>query len=168
MVRPARTRPCGCGHGPSACAHAAGSRGRGERRRGSVAKVILEPLGDPRERFLPDDAWCEQRDHMEGLNRALRARRDEIRAGWGPKYVARVREKGKLPTWDRIERLKDAESPILPIGTLVNYGRTFGEDQRTSPGAGVVTAFVRTHGRWILVIANDNTAASGSWWPRTP
>lgn len=133
-----------------------------------MAKVILDPIGEPRERFLPDEAWRAQREHMEELNRALRARRDEVRAGWGPKYAARVREKGKLPTWDRIERLQDGGSPILPIGTLVNYGRTFGEDERTSPGAGVVTAFLQIHGRWVVVIANDNTVASGSWWPRTP
>ncbi len=133
-----------------------------------MAKVILEPIGEPREKFLPDETWRDQRAHMEGLNRALQARRDEVRAGWGAKYAARVREKGKLPTWDRIDRLKDPDSPVLPIGTLVNYGRTFGEDARTSPGAGVVTAFVRIHGRWVTVIANDNTVASGSWWPRTP
>ncbi len=40
-------------------------------------------------------------------------------------------------------------------------------DQR-SPGAGVVTAFARVEGRWCMVIANDNTVASGAWWPRTP
>src|SRR5690606_10643062 len=40
-------------------------------------------------------------------------------------------------------------------------------DQK-SPGAGVVTAFVRIHDRYCMVIANDNTVASGSWWPRTP
>jgi 3-methylcrotonyl-CoA carboxylase beta subunit len=32
----------------------------------------------------------------------------------------------------------------------------------------VVTAFARIEGRWCMVIANDNTVASGSWWPRTP
>jgi acetyl-CoA carboxylase carboxyltransferase component len=31
-----------------------------------------------------------------------------------------------------------------------------------------VTAFVRVAGRITMVIANDNTVASGSWWPRTP
>ena len=55
-------------------------------------------------------------------------------------------KKGKLPTWERIERLKDADSPVLPIGTLVNHGRTFGDEKKTSPGAGVVTAFVRVAG----------------------
>ncbi len=133
-----------------------------------MAKVILEPIGEPHERFLRDDVWRAQCDAAEEQGRALESKRAAVRAGWGPKYEARVREKGKLPTWERVERLKDSDSPVLPIGTLVNWGRTFGEDARTSPGAGVVTAFVRVHGRWVVVIANDNTVASGSWWPRTP
>jgi acetyl-CoA carboxylase carboxyltransferase component len=133
-----------------------------------VAKVVLEPIGTPRERAIADEVWRIQRAHLEALNDALREKRATVRDGWGSKYAARVREKGKLPTWERIERLKDPGSPVLPIGTLVNWGRTFGEDMRTSPGAGVVTAFTRVHGRWTVVIANDNTVASGSWWPRTP
>jgi acetyl-CoA carboxylase carboxyltransferase component len=32
----------------------------------------------------------------------------------------------------------------------------------------VITAFVRIEQRWTMVIANDNTVASGAWWPRTP
>jgi acetyl-CoA carboxylase carboxyltransferase component len=32
----------------------------------------------------------------------------------------------------------------------------------------VITAFGRVEGRWTMIIANDNTVASGSWWPRTP
>jgi 3-methylcrotonyl-CoA carboxylase beta subunit len=133
-----------------------------------MAKVLLEPIGSPRERAVDDASWAVQRDHLGRLNAALRAKRDEVRAGWGPEYEARVRKKGKLPTWDRVEALRDPGSPVLPIGTLVNYGRTFGEDAKTSPGAGVVTAFVRVEGRWTVVIANDNTVASGSWWPQTP
>jgi acetyl-CoA carboxylase carboxyltransferase component len=50
----------------------------------------------------------------------------------------------------------------------VNYGLEFGKPPRTSPSAGVITAFVRVHGRLTVVIANDNTVASGSWWPLTP
>ncbi len=133
-----------------------------------MAKVRLDPLGDPRDRILPGEAWEVQAAGVDALNRSLRDLRKQVRAGWGPEYEERVRRKGKLPTWDRIERLKDRESPILPIGTLVNHGRTFGKDEKTSPGAGVVTAFIRVHGRWTVVIANDNTVASGSWWPLTP
>src|SRR5215831_16605349 len=133
-----------------------------------MAKVLLDPIGSPRERAVDDATWEAQSRHLDTLNAELRARRDEVRAGWGSEYEARVRKKGKLPTWERIERLKDPGSPVLPIGTLVNYGRTFGEEKKTSPGAGVVTAFVTVEGRWVVVIANDNTVASGSWWPQTP
>jgi acetyl-CoA carboxylase carboxyltransferase component len=133
-----------------------------------VAKVVLDQIGQPRDLFLTDELFRSQHEQMSRLNDALRHKRDEVRAGWGEKYHERVRRKGKLPSWERLELLKDAESPILPIGTLVNYGRTFGAEGRTSPGAGVITAFLRIHGLWSVVIANDNTVASGSWWPQTP
>jgi len=133
-----------------------------------VAKVILEPIGAERESALAGETWARQLEHMQGLGRALQLERDVVREGWGADYVERVRAKGKLPTWERIERLRDPDSPVLPVGTLVNHGRTFGPEGRTSPGAGVVTAFLRVHGRWVVVIANDNTVASGSWWPQTP
>ncbi len=133
-----------------------------------MAKVILQEIGDPTEQFLGRQLYREQLERMRELNDALRHKREEVRAGWGAKHVARVREKGKLPTWERLELLRDPDGPLLPIGTLVNYGRTFGVEQRSSPGAGVVTAFTRVHGRWVVVIANDNTVASGAWWPQTP
>jgi len=133
-----------------------------------MAKVLLDPIGSPKERALDAPTFAAQRAHVAALNAALQTKRDGVRAGWGPEYEARVRKKGKLPTWDRIEQLKDPGSPVLPVGTLVNYGRTFGDDEKTSPGAGVVTAFIKVEGRFVVVIANDNTVASGSWWPQTP
>ena len=132
----------------------------------TLAKVILEPIGRPREQFLPPDTWSRQLEQMTGLRAALEAKRAEVKAGWGEKYRARVHDKRKLTSWERIERLKDPGSPVLPIGTLVNYGLSF--EGRASPGAGLITAFVRIHRLWVVVIANDNTVASGSWWPQTP
>ena len=35
-------------------------------------------------------------------------------------------------------------------------------------GPAVATALGVVAGRWCMIIANDNTVASGSWWPRTP
>jgi len=131
-----------------------------------VAKVVLEPIGGARETFLPEAAWSAQLEGMRALNRDLQNKRDAVRDGWGEKYRERLRAKGKLDVWERVRRLKDADSPILPVGTLVNDGRDF--EGRTSPGAGVLTAFVRIHRLWTVVIANDNTVASGSWWPQTP
>jgi len=131
-----------------------------------VAKVILQPVGSAREGFLTDEIWSRQHAHMTRLNEALLEKRREVRDGWGEKYRTRVEQRGKMTSWDRIEALKDPDSPVLPIGTLVNHGRTF--DGRSSPGAGVITAMVQVHGLWTMVIANDNTVASGSWWPQTP
>ncbi len=133
-----------------------------------MAKIILHPLGDPLEKALDPSEGRRNAEYLAELETALEKKRAEVRAGWGPKYVERVHAKGKLTTWERIERLKEKGSKVFPVGTLVNYGLSFGPDQRTSPGAGVVTAFVRIAGRLAMVIANDNTVASGSWWPRTP
>ena len=87
--------------------------------------------------------------------------------GWGPSYVERVHKKGKLTARERLDKLADPGTRTFEVGTFVNYGEVFPGDQK-SPAAGVVTAFARVEGRWCMVIANDNTVASGAWWPRTP
>jgi 3-methylcrotonyl-CoA carboxylase beta subunit len=133
-----------------------------------MAKVILHPIGGPVEEIVEEKTYRENLERMERLNATLVERRAEVREGWGPSYVERVHAKGKLTTWERIEELKDPGSVIFPINTFVNYGVTFGEPPRTSPSAGVITTFLRIHGRLTVVIANDNTVASGSWWPMTP
>jgi len=133
-----------------------------------VAKLILHPQGDPIDRALDPAEAKRNAAHLAELEGALDAKRAEVRAGWGESYVERVHGKGKLTTWERIDRLKDDGTDVFPVGTMVNYGLTFGPDKRTSPGAGVITAFVRVSGRLTMVIANDNTVASGSWWPLTP
>ena len=76
---------------------------------------------------------------------------------WRVRFLAR----------ERLARVADPGTRTFETGTFVNYGEVFPGDQK-SPGAGVVTAFVRIEGRWCMVIANDNTVASGAWWPRTP
>ncbi len=133
-----------------------------------MAKVILHPIGAPAEEVVDEKTYRENQMRMQGLNETLFSRREEVRQGWGKKYVARVHAKGKLTTWERIELLKDRGTRVFPINTFVNYGRTFGDPPRTSPSAGIITAFVRVHNRLTVVIANDNTVASGSWWPLTP
>ena len=129
-----------------------------------MAKVHLHPIGAP----LPaSDALAENHTSVQRLEAQLRERRAELGEGWGARYQARVHKKGKLTTWERVEALKDPESVVYPIGTFVNYGVEF-VGGKQSPSAGVVTAFVSVEGRWVVVIANDNTVASGSWWPRSP
>ncbi len=132
-----------------------------------MSHVPLSPIGDVREQALDEQTFAEARAHVLKMEETLRARRSEVHSGWGEKYVARVHDKGKLTARERIQKLKDPGTRIFEVGTFVNYGLEF-EGGVKSPGAGVVTAFARISDRYAMVIANDNTVASGSWWPLTP
>ncbi len=135
-----------------------------------MAKVLLDRIGSSIESIMDKKEYKNNLESMEKLNQAYISKREEIKNGWGDEYIERVHQKGKLTTWERIEYLKDTGTRIFPIGTFVNYSVDFfdGKSQRTSPSAGVVTAFVKIEGRYTVVIANDNTVASGAWWPLTP
>jgi len=131
-----------------------------------VAKVILEPIGSP---FDPQDpTYLKNVDRNSRREARIENIRKRIADGWGQDYVDRVHRKEKLTSWERVRRLADAGTPLRAIGTLVNYGEAFGSDKRSSPAAGVITAFIQVEGRHVVVIANDNVVASGSWWPRSP
>ena len=133
-----------------------------------MAIVPLVPIGSPRKQVCDDRTFTEYRESLSVLEDKLRQRRAEVHAGWGDKYIARVHDKGKLTARERLARLIDPGTAALEVGTMVNQGQTFGERALSSPGAGVLTAFAQIEGRWCMVIANDNTVASGSWWPKTP
>jgi 3-methylcrotonyl-CoA carboxylase beta subunit len=132
-----------------------------------MAFVPLALIGDPLAKIVDERTLAEQRSALAVLEDRLRQRRTEVHAGWGPSYVERVHKKGKLTARERLARLMDPGSRTYEVGTFVNYGEVFPGEQK-SPGAGVVTAFAQVHGRWCMVIANDNTVASGAWWPRSP
>jgi 3-methylcrotonyl-CoA carboxylase beta subunit len=107
---------------------------------------------------------------LSTLEDELQNKRDVVFNGWGDKYRKRTHDKGKLTSLERIHRLIDDDAPIHPVGTLVNWGRQFqvGKNLREAPGAGVFTLFSKVNNKWVMIIANDNTVASGSWWPKTP
>ncbi|MEL6183066.1 MAG: carboxyl transferase domain-containing protein [Myxococcota bacterium] len=131
-----------------------------------MARVPLEPIGRPRDAFLDDGGFAEERARLSELEARIDQARSEAQAGWGDKYVDRVHAKEKLTARERIERLQDPGTEAFEVGSFVNHGRTFG--RLRSPAAGVVTAFIQVEGRWCIVVANDNTVASGAWWPKTP
>ncbi len=131
-----------------------------------MAHVPVVPIGKERDAVVDKATFDREVAGHEPLVEKLNARRGEVQAGWGPKYVDRVHAKGKLTTRERLDRLKDPDTRLYEVGTFVNYGIDF--DGLESPAAGVVTAFAQIEGRWCVVIANDNTVASGAWWPKTP
>ncbi len=133
-----------------------------------MARLLLRPIGDVLEAELSPEEIGKHRTAMAALDGALNEKLAITRQGWGEKYAERVHEKNKLTTWERIEALKDPGSEVFEVGTLVNWGRKFPGSKLDAPGAGVVTVFVRVQSRWTMVIANENTVASGAWWPQTP
>src|SRR3569623_770475 len=132
-----------------------------------MAFVPLVPIGDALGKLVDKRTATDQRAALAALEEKLRARRTELHARRGPSYVERVHKKGKLTARERLDKLADPGTRTFEVGTFVNYGEVFPGEQK-SPAAGVVTAFARVEGRWCMVIANDNTVASGAWWPRTP
>jgi len=133
-----------------------------------MARLIMERLGGAIDEVLSASEKAENSSSLSALNADLSEKLRVAKSGWGERYVDRVHAKGKLTTWERIDALKDSGSEAFCVGSLVNWGRDFQGSKKSAPGAGVVTAFVRVAGRWTMVIANDNTVASGAWWPNTP
>jgi len=126
-------------------------------------KLKLDLIGN--DLALSDAEVAENQNHHGAAGEALDSKRSIVREGWG---AERAHRKGKLTAWERIEALSDPGSEVFPVGTLVNWAREFPGSKRQAPGAGVITAFCRVHDRHVMVIANDNTVASGAWWPGTP
>jgi 3-methylcrotonyl-CoA carboxylase beta subunit len=126
-------------------------------------KIALEPIGGD----VSIGAAELERSLLElsKVESGIKEKRQVTRDGWG---ADRAHRKGKQTTWERIEALVDPGTEPRSVGTLVNWGRDFAGSKRQAPGAGVVTAFCQVHSRWVMVIANDNTVASGAWWPLTP
>ncbi|MBC8071503.1 MAG: propionyl-CoA carboxylase, partial [Deltaproteobacteria bacterium] len=133
-----------------------------------MVHVPVSPIGRARRSFLDDASFTSHAEAIARREQTLRERRAEVAAGWGDEYAARVHAKGKLTARERLLALADPGTRTFEVGTFVNHGLKFGDNGLSSPGAGVVTAFAQVHGRWCMVIANDNTVASGSWWPQTP
>ncbi|EDM79852.1 propionyl-CoA carboxylase, beta subunit [Plesiocystis pacifica SIR-1] len=133
-----------------------------------MAIVPLSPIGSPRDQVCDDRTFAEYRETLGEREQTLDERRAKVHQGWGQKYLDRLHQRGKLSARERLAKLVDPGTELFEVGTFVNWGLKYGDRGLESPGAGVVTAFAQIEGRWCMVIANDNTVASGSWWPQTP
>ena len=58
-----------------------------------MAQVPLVPIGNPRESVVDQTEFDRECAVHVPLSGKLEARREEVQAGWGDKYVARVHEK---------------------------------------------------------------------------
>ncbi|MFV0535582.1 MAG: acyl-CoA carboxylase subunit beta [Cumulibacter sp.] len=84
---------------------------------------------------------------------------ERVLAGGGPKYVARHRERGKLPVRERVELLVDRGAPMLELSPLAGYGTEH------PLGGGMMMAIGQVEGTECLIMANDPTIRGGSQSP---
>jgi 3-methylcrotonyl-CoA carboxylase beta subunit len=99
----------------------------------------------------------------EALARDLRERLERAAAGGGAPAQERLRERGKLPARERIERLCDPGSAFLELSPLAAEGLYDDE----FPGAGLISGVARVCARHVVLVANDPTVKGGSYAPMT-
>ena len=101
-------------------------------------------------------------DH-EALVAELRRRLERVATGGGEDAQQRLRDRGKLPVRERIDRLCDPHTAFLELSPLAADG--FLGDEL--PAAGIVTGVARVCGRHVVIVANDATVKGGSYAPMT-
>jgi 3-methylcrotonyl-CoA carboxylase beta subunit len=107
--------------------------------------------------------FLRNRAHNLGLRDDLRATLERIAHGGGEKAEQRLRERGKLPVRERVQRLLDPGSPFLELSPLAAH-EVYGEDV---PAAGCVGGIGRVNGIECVIVANDPTVKGGSYYPLT-
>ena len=85
-------------------------------------RIPVFPIGAP----IVIDPQAEQNANaITEKESALLEKRNVVLQGGGQKYIDRTHAKGKMTAWERIEWMCDDDAPILPVGTLVNWGVVF-------------------------------------------
>src|ERR1700722_16360302 len=99
------------------------------------------------------------RDNRAGQLAAIAALNEQLelaRAGGGPKYAQRHRDRGRLLARERVELLVDRDSPLLELSSLAAWGTDF------PVGASIVTGIGVVSGVECVLIAHDPTVRGGA------
>ncbi len=109
----------------------------------------------------PDTTGSSNR--LRDLSATYRALAERLLQGGGPEKIQRQHDQGKLTARERVDLLRDPDTPWFEVGLLVAYDRYDGQ----APAAGVITGLAVVADRDVVVVANDATVKAGSWWPET-
>ncbi len=119
-----------------------------------ILETSLQPSGQE---------FKQNSEHLKKLVQEFRQQIETVKLGGGKTAVERHHKRNKLLARERIEKLLDPNSPFLEFSTLAAHEMYHNE----APGAGIVTGIGYSHGREILVIANDATVKGGTYYPMT-
>ncbi len=105
----------------------------------------------------------------EDLNKQLvfelKTRFKKVALGGGEKAAAKQKEKGKMLCRERIEYLRDADTPFVEIGAFTGDGMY--AEHGGCPSGGVVAGIGYVSGKQCMIVANDATVKAGAWFPIT-
>jgi acetyl-CoA carboxylase carboxyltransferase component len=104
-------------------------------------------------------------DTMKLALSQLRQRFDQVALGGGKKAIEKQREKKKLTARERIEYLRDDNTPFTEIGAFAGWEMY--PDQGGCPSGGTVAGIGYISGRQCIIVANDQTVKAGAWFPIT-
>ncbi|MEE9161652.1 MAG: acyl-CoA carboxylase subunit beta [Candidatus Neomarinimicrobiota bacterium] len=90
---------------------------------------------------------------------------DALRLGGGSNAIERQHGKGRLTARERIERLRDPDSPLLELGLYAAFGMY--ADYGSPPAAGIITGVIRVEGQDCVIVANDATVKAGAYFEVT-
>ncbi len=136
MTRPGRwAAPGGPGAdtaGPAAVPRAVAGAARARAAEGTVLTSSLDPASA---------AYRANREAQLQLLDELAAQLEQVRAGGGPRYAQRHRERGRLLARERIELLLDRDAHFLELSTLAAWGTEFTVGASEVTGIGVVSGW---------------------------
>ncbi|GFR91121.1 methylcrotonoyl-CoA carboxylase [Elysia marginata] len=104
-------------------------------------------------------------DYNRFLVSELKKKLSKVALGGGKEKIKKQHEKGKLSVRERIAYLLDNDREALEIGALAGLGMY--EKEGGCPSGGVVVKIGEIAKRLCIVVANDATVKSGSWFPIT-
>lgn len=100
------------------------------------------------------DEMAENRERVAAVIKELDAEIGRVKAAGIP--AEKIRERGEMTVWDRIEYLVDPGS-FCSLHTLYN------PRQNEEGTTGVVDGLARIGGKWCVVIGFDNKVLAGAW-----
>ncbi|MEJ2636355.1 MAG: carboxyl transferase domain-containing protein [Calditrichia bacterium] len=114
---------------------------------------------------VKDDLYQKNYEFFREQLKNLKAVAEKINQGGGPKYLKKIKEQGKYPVRERIQRLIDPGSFFLEIGQYAAYGMY--EEYGGAASSGTVFGIGKIHGRDVVIVVNDPTVKAGAWFPIT-
>ncbi|MCK9481807.1 MAG: acyl-CoA carboxylase subunit beta [Bacteroidia bacterium] len=104
-------------------------------------------------------------DAMRLLVDKLKFKFKQVCKGGGDKAAAKQREKGKMLCRERIDYLRDENTPWVEIGAFA--GDEMYAEYGGCQSGGVVAGLGYVKGRQCVIVANDATVKAGAWFPIT-